>query len=319
MELAAGLHAAVAPRLQPEVIWNDREGDHYVSRIIDTAATTPRVRTLPRAIFCLSRDGKTAFSIDFARINGLRPGYGYPGIPDAHVDELAPETEGIWRMDLATGASELIFSIADAAGIPGIEPWEADAKHWLYHLLVNTDDTRLSFLHCNSGAGLQCRMLTIDLDGGSPYVLDPWGQTSHYDWRDPKHVLAWSFQPGDGYGFFLFTDRSDEVVQIGRGTMTVNGHCTYLVDRRWILNDTYPDRHDDQNPFLFDTEESHRYWLGHFPSHEPYRGEFRCDTHPRSSRDGRTVVIDSPHDGGRQMYLIDVSSILDSVEPDTSA
>jgi Tol biopolymer transport system component len=41
-------------------------------------------------------------------------------------------------------------------------------------------------------------------------------------------------------------------------------------------------------------------------------GEWRCDTHPRYSPDGTKVVIDSTHEGlGRQMYLIDVSSIAD--------
>ena len=44
-----------------------------------------------------------------------------------------------------------------------------------------------------------------------------------------------------------------------------------------------------------------------------YRGEWRCDTTPRYSRDGRKVIFDSPHGGnGRQMYLADIGSIIDS-------
>ena len=47
--------------------------------------------------------------------------------------------------------------------------------------------------------------------------------------------------------------------------------------------------------------------LGHFRLPPEYAGEWRCDTHPRFSPDGRKVVIDSAHGGnGRQMYLIDI-------------
>jgi len=41
-----------------------------------------------------------------------------------------------------------------------------------------------------------------------------------------------------------------------------------------------------------------------------YTGEWRCDTHPRVSRTGRFVTVDSPHNGGRQIYLIDISEII---------
>ena len=42
-----------------------------------------------------------------------------------------------------------------------------------------------------------------------------------------------------------------------------------------------------------------------------YKGEWRVDTHPRLSRDERTVCIDSPHTGqGRQLHLIDIGGII---------
>ena len=51
--------------------------------------------------------------------------------------------------------------------------------------------------------------------------------------------------------------------------------------------------------------------LGSFDSPPEYTGELRCDLHPRSSRDGRLVTIDSTHGGdGRQIYLVDVSEVV---------
>ncbi len=49
--------------------------------------------------------------------------------------------------------------------------------------------------------------------------------------------------------------------------------------------------------------------LGYFLSPKEYKGEWRCDTHPTASRDGKYVVFDSPHANGRQMYLADISGI----------
>ncbi|MFN9266352.1 MAG: hypothetical protein ACK6DY_23070 [Acidobacteriota bacterium] len=98
---------------------------------------------------------------------------------------------------------------------------------------------------------------------------------------------------------------------IGEGVMTVNGHCTYLPRRanRWVLNDTYPDKERNQNVYLFDTKTNQRTPLASLPSPKEYTGEWRCDTHPRSSPDGRSVVVDSAHAGGRQMYLLDIRAL----------
>ena len=87
--------------------------------------------------------------------------------------------------------------------------------------------------------------------------------------------------------------------------MTVNGHCTYLPG-----NTLDPERHLSghgsamQNPYLYDVATGKRSPLGHFRSPPEYTGEWRCDTHPRFSPDGRKVVIDSPH-GGRAAALPD--------------
>jgi hypothetical protein len=101
------------------------------------------------------------------------------------------------------------------------------------------------------------------------------------------------------------------VESVGAGVLTENGHNTYVpgTNSQWVLCDTYPDQKRLQHPYLYHVVSRRRLPLGHFHSPTQYTGEWRCDTHPRSSRDGTLVCIDSPHDGGRQMYLIDVSKV----------
>jgi hypothetical protein len=154
-------------------------------------------------------------------------------------------------------------------------------------------------------------MLTATAEGRDVRVVDPYGRTSHFIWRDPEHILAWSWHPSQGNAFYLYEDGTDRVQVIGRGIMTRNGHCTYLPGNRWILNDTYPDKERRQHVYLYHVATGKTVPLGAFYQPPEYKGEWRCDTHPRFSPDGRSVIIDSPHTGaGRQMHLIDISGIV---------
>ncbi len=117
-------------------------------------------------------------------------------------------------------------------------------------------------------------------------------------------------QCGD-WGDVSDEDKTENVQVVAPEGMPQNGHNTYVpkTGNRWVLNDTYPDKQRLQHPYVYDLKEGRRYPLGHFLSPAEYTGEWRCDTHPRASRNGRMVCIDSPHNGGRQLYLIDISGI----------
>jgi hypothetical protein len=283
-----------------------------VSHILDVK--TGKQRSLPAPVYGISPDARWAVHPDFRRIHDTRPGYGYAGIPDPNKQVDAPDDAGIWRVDLRTGKHELIIPLSKVAAIPNAHDEMKGAKHWFNHLLVAPDGKRFIFLHRWQRPGqltFLTRMFTSNPDGTDLYVVDPYGQTSHFIWRDSQHILAWARHPSHGDKFYLYEDRTDKVEVVGPDVMTVNGHCTYLPDKRWILNDTYPDAQRNQNPYLYEVKTGRRVPLGHFPSPAEYNGEFRCDLHPRYSPDGKKVVIDSPHGGnGRQMYLIDIGAIV---------
>lgn len=309
------------PGSTSQVIWNDRSDGRFVSQIFDVKSRARR--ELPSPIYALSPDATWAAFPDFRRLNDTRPGYGYAGLPDPNKEVLAPADAGIWKMDLRTGASKLIISLADIIKIPqpdgATNAWDETSKHWFNHLLVSPDGSRFIFLHRWRRKGEKIgtfwtRMFTAAADGSDLYVLDPSGKTSHFVWRDPKSVTMFTWHKSHGERFYTFWDKSNRVEVIGPDVMVVNGHNTYLPIKsdptRWILNDTYPDTNRLQHPYLYDTKTGVRHPLGHFRSPREYTGEWRCDNHPRSSPDGMKVCIDSPHEGGRQMFLIDVRGIV---------
>ncbi len=307
------------------ILWNDREGDSFVCRLYSMADSS--IRTIPRPIYTISPDGRFGLSVDFRRIDNLRPGYGYDGLSDPHVTVPAPQDSGIWRVDLETGKDELILSLSDVAAIPWPDGHtHSDAWHYFNHLLINPSGTRFIVLHryrpkfdpktLEFEGNFVTRMFTANVDGSDRYILDPSGHTSHFIWKNDEQVTMWTKPIGHPNGFYQFTDKTREVIPVGHNKMPTNGHNTFLADpwSDWILNDTYPDKQTSrQTVYLYHVPSGRRFDLGHFPSPAAYRGEWRCDTHPRSSDDGTLVAIDSPHDGGRQVYLLDIREVLNSI------
>ncbi|TWT93609.1 hypothetical protein [Neorhodopirellula pilleata] len=305
------------------VLWNDREDDTFVCRLHDLSSG--QTRTIPRPVYTISNDGQTALSADFRRIDNLRPGYGYDGLADPYVDQRAPSQSGIWRIDLATGKEDLIVSLADVAKIP----WPDGSRHeeaWHYfnHLLINPSGTRFVALHryrpefdpktLQFQGNFVTRMISGNLDGSDLYVLDPSGRTSHFIWKNDEELTMWTKPAGQVEAFYTFRDKTREVIPVGHEKMPTNGHNTYLNvgNEDWILNDTYPRGNTPrQTVYLYHVPSDRRFDLGHFPSPVAYRGEWRCDTHPRSSEDGMQVAIDSPHNGGRQVYLLGVKELVE--------
>ncbi len=301
------------PGSDRHIIWNDRQHGRFVSRLLDVKSG--KRRTLPSPIYAISPTGRMAVSVDFARLQAMRPGYGYVGLTDRYRDELAPDQTGIFTVDLESGETKLILSLAQIAQLGKPQRSMREAKHYVNHLLFNSDGSRFVFLHrWRPGRGrgpFLTRMITANPDGTEPYVLADSGHTSHFIWREAEQILAWTRPAGRSAGFYLFGDRRSELEPVGQGVMTGNGHCSYLPGAEWILNDTYPlAKTRRQRVYLFHVPTGRKVVLGEFYSPPEYRGEWRCDTHPRYSPNGRYVVIDSAHGGtGRQLWLLDISEV----------
>ncbi len=311
------------PGSKEEILWNDIENGKFVSRILNVF--TKEKRTLPKAVYTLSNDGTFALGTEFNRIQKLRPGYGYAGFPDPFEENRHPEEIGLYKMDLKTGKSELLISIDEMAKQEHQGEDLTDYWHWFNHILISPDDKRFTFLHRwrkekgngkdRAASGFITRMVTADLEGSNRYILDPSGHTSHFIWKTPQEICMWTKPVGKESGFYVFTDKTDQIVPIGEDIMTVNGHNTYIngTHREWILNDTYPQGEARlQELYLYHVPTKKKVSLGKF--HEPlkYQGEVRCDLHPRNSRDGNLVFFDSTHGGdGRQLYMVPISKIIE--------
>jgi len=97
-----------------EIVWNDRpdDGTGFVCRVYDFR--TGKRRTLPRPIYDLSPDGRTALTHDF---EGDHQGTDYATKGDKADGQPAPNETGIWKMKMDTGEAQLIMPLDKMAAI----------------------------------------------------------------------------------------------------------------------------------------------------------------------------------------------------------
>jgi hypothetical protein len=295
-----------------EVVFNSLTGGEPSATVLDVHSG--KARTLPRPVYALSADGAQAVSLDFARLHRLRPGYGYASYAERFADDPAPEQLGVWRMDMKTGKNDLAVTLKQLAAFKPDERFKG-AHHWVNHLLFNPGGSRFVFLHRwkkPADRAWQTRMLTAKPDGTDLRITFDDGMVSHFDWKDDATIMAWARTMKDGNKFYTFDVLSGETKVVGADVLTQDGHCSFSPDRKWILNDTYPDKNRMQWLMLYKAATGRRFDLNQFHSPKEFTGPWRCDLHPRWNRDGTQVCIDGCHEPRRQIYVLDVSDVVKS-------
>lgn len=287
-------------------VHNDRRDGRFVGIVRDLSGA--EIRAYDRPIYALMPDGKTAHSINFARLATLRPGYGYAGLSDPFANEAHPCEDGLWQIDLASGESRLAVSL-DTLARRDPKPSMADGMHYLNHIQPSRNGRWIAFFHIWTVGerGWEVRLYVCRPDGTELRCVLDSGKVSHYDWQGDDAILVWANHPETGKPHFLHVTLDGAISVLGTETLKEDGHCTFSPDGHWVLNDTYPDRFDMRTLMLVKWPEGTRIDIArlHSPKSK-WWGEIRCDLHPRWSPDGKQICIDSVHENTRQMFVIDV-------------
>jgi hypothetical protein len=294
-----------------EITYNDWEDGIVISRALDPR--TGRKRRISRAVTDVAPDCRTALGVDYRRLYHCRKVVGYANPADRPLLP-APEDSGMWLIDLVTGQSRLVLSIATVARAAGIQP-KQDNPIWLNHVTYSPNGMRVLFLfRMRTGSANNSwttSFWTVNPDGTDLECRIPLGGwVSHYAWQDDRHLLVTTDMHGEK-GFLLMEDHSPRWERFGVGAMPTDGHACYSPDRRWIVCDTYPQGDGRmQELMLYNPGSREKVVLGRFHSEPVFTGDVRCDLHPRWARDGRSVTIDTVDGGDRQIAQIDVSDIV---------
>ena len=218
----------------------------------------------------------------------------------------APADDGLWLVNMANDFNELIISLAEIASF---EPEESmiGADHYFNHVLWNPRGDRFFFLHlwrCPNGRRL-ARACVWDLYAARYKLLGPRGLVSHHCWIDDDHVVVFASNSDNRHAYQVFAVDGSRVAVLGTGQLTKDGHPSMSPHgSHHMITDTYPDRLAEQRLLLFTPAVGKLRQLARFYSPLRFRGEIRCDLHPRWNRAGSAVCVDSAHRGSRHLCII---------------
>jgi hypothetical protein len=320
-QLGAHLHWGATDRI---LYTNDVIGGRAVAVRLDLE--TGEAKAFRGPAYHVAPDESCAIGFPLELLNVTQLGYGPPSEDPGRHRTLPPgaaRDEGVWRTDLRTGETRLLFSLADvAARLPAPPPREG-GTFYFWHSRFNRQGTAiLQVLRCvfpDRHGGLNATVFTMKPDGsgirytpGGPGGADPvWGISGgHPNWHpDGEHVLR-HLTVGNGHRFCkvradggAFTVLSEKLV--------ATGHPSAEPSNRYLVTDRFEEKGGPTRVALrlIDLKRDDERVLCTLPTVDRRNlpdAMYRLDGHPVWSRDYTKVCLQATSRGRRAIFLVDL-------------
>lgn len=246
-------------------------------------------------------------SLNYRRLMALRPDYGYRNMPVMTAEELSKvHDDGIWRVEQASGASRLLYTIADAIALPSVKNFSAGV-HKFNHAMISPQGDQFIVLHRRYVDGRrEDRLLWCRADGSEMRLLLDAGMVSHCTWLDNGRVLGFLRDSEGRDGYRILDTASGTIAPFASGRLDGLGDGHPHASGQWFVTDTYPNRAAMQSLLLGNWKTGKIREVGEFFHDLAYRDETRCDLHPRLSPNCKRIYFDSVFSGIRKLAVMPV-------------
>jgi hypothetical protein len=292
------------PENKAAVLFNDVSEGHYITRIWNIDTNT-EIKKYPRALYDVTPNMKYGFSLNYSRLQRLRPGYGYNKLPDETIDAKAPDNDGLFRVDLDTNEITLLVSLHD---LSEKSPESIDLWNYINHISVSPNGKRLIFFHIWT-PGVTARWMvalySINVDGTDLKCLEKNYRASHYCWMNDDQILITAGGFSNKESRYIIYDIPSGERRILKGKMLkYDGHPTVSLDKKTFVTDTYPIGNNRQILYRCSVDTGECKPILDFFSDSRMFEEKRCDLHPRVTRDGKYISIDTTCRDGKRSVII---------------
>ena len=248
-------------------------------------------------IQCYSASKGLYASIDYHKLNLLRPEYGYKRLTVKNFGK----DEAIKVCQIYSGSVQFQLYLNEIIKFLEIKDLPKNVK--VNHCQFSPDGNLILFIfRVFRHNGSHRFLLSWDYKSGSLQKIFSRRLVSHYSWISNKEIIAWGKgTEGTGYHIADIYGNS-KYLKLKNLLLLGDGHPSFSVKDQTILTDTYPNKSRMSSLFLI--EEKNEKQLLRVKQPWKFNGSNRVDLHPRYSADKKLITIDSGHNGLRRQYVV---------------
>lgn len=290
---------------EDKVIFNTVLNEQLISKVIDINTRDEKIINFP--IDTVSPDGNRATSFSYERLNKLMPGYGYNYKDGGKVYEKAPESTGLFLIDVKDNTRKLIVSLSELAD----SVHDKESKHYVTHTEFSKDGRYISFLHRwtkDDTRKRKTRLIIFDTLANTMLACPTQGMVSHYVWNSNNQIVAYCTIDGVDSHVIFEVPKVNEYKKICVKKINSDGHQSFISDNKFIT-DTYPNKMRMAKIFVVDIMDESTELIASLYSPKEFQtrdfnNHIACDLHPRSSHDGRYISFDAIRNGRRSFCIM---------------
>lgn len=289
-----------------EFIYNCSKNDSYISKIYNIKTRDYREISLP-IYDCYHSE--FAISLNFDRLQSLRPDYGYRmNSSNPSIDWKNNDEDGVYFINLKDNEHKLLISLNDVINSYSNHDF-GDARHKLNHLMISPDGSHIMFLHrWFFGERKYDSLLVAEIDGSNIKCLSNDGMVSHCFWCDNNNIIGYLRDEVGGDKYYKINSLTAKKTIVGADQINAYGDGHPSINNNAMIFDTYPNKARMKELFKFNLQSEQLEKLGEFFEPFDFYGETRCDLHPRFSPDSDKVFFDSVHEGKRHLYMLNLAT-----------
>lgn len=276
------------------IFFNDVDNDRYCLKKYDIEKNEV-IDVVPFPIYDMNKEETLGISINFERLQRLRPGYGYDVLEDGTKDDNAPKDDGVFLVNIKEKSKKLLISLYDLAKMVDEK---LEYEHYINHISISPSGSKVMFFHLwteKKWTGWRTQLCVMDMSGENFQVLEKEDVVSHYDWKDDNTILITGLKNPDRTNFYReYNIEEKNKIELENKNLKRDGHPTYIQKGEAFYSDTYPDSHCMQMVFKYNIKENEYTKLLQVFSNPRLAYEKRCDLHPKIVNE-KTILIDTTY------------------------